>query len=82
MNDAIRKELARINARGHARGWHAEQLQANAARDGRSMADSFRESVQEASAFNVPAEAVGIERGSIVYRFADGSEAAFPYSRR
>jgi hypothetical protein len=76
------KELARINGRGHARGWHAQQLQTKAARDGRSMADAFLESIENASAFNVPAEAVQIRRGRVLYRFADGSEAEFLHQAR
>ena len=81
MNGAVTKELGRINGRGHAHGWHAQQLQAEAGRQGRSMADVFRDSIQESSAFNVPAEAVCIHRGRVFYRFADGSEADFPQVR-
>lgn len=81
MNAAVTKELARINGRGHANGWHARQLQAVAGRLGRSMAEVFRDSVQDSSAFNVPAEAVRIDRARVFYRFADGSEADFPQVR-
>jgi hypothetical protein len=82
MSGRERKELARINGRGHARGWHAEQLAAKATREGRSMADVFLVTIENASVFNVPAEAVQIERGQVVHRFADGSEVQFPHQRR
>ena len=72
------KELARINGRGHAKGWHAHDLQSRATREGRTMADLFSEDLGQTSAFNVPAEAVRIRHGRVFYRFADGSEADFP----
>jgi hypothetical protein len=75
------KELARINGRGHARGWHAQELQKRAAREGHTMAALFADHVRQTTAFNVPAEAVRISRGRVHYRFADGSEAAFAYQR-
>jgi hypothetical protein len=78
MSARATRELARINGRGHARGWHAGELERQAAREGRSMADFFGESIRDATAFNVPAEAIHIHRGRVFYRSADGSEANFP----
>lgn len=72
MKPAHAKELARINGRGHANGWHAQELEKRAAREGRTMAAV--ELAERGAAFNVPAEAVAIERGHVVYRFRDGSE--------
>ena len=75
------KELARINGRGHAHGWHAQELQKRAAREGHTMAALFAQDVHETSAFNVPAAAVRMWRGRVYYRFADGSEAAYAHQR-
>lgn len=70
-------QLESINARGLARGWHAEQLQAKAASMGVTMATAFLASLGNTSAFNVPAEAVKCTPQWITYRFIDGSETRF-----
>ena len=78
MSKGTTKELARINGRGHAGGWHAQRLQERATSEGRTMADLCLDSNRDTAAFNVPAEAVRIHRGRVFYRFADGSEVDFP----
>lgn len=75
MTAGAAKKLARINGRGHARGWHAQQLHARAIREGRGMADLFLDSLRDTCAFTVPAEAVRMRRRLVVHRFSDGSEA-------
>lgn len=67
----------RINKRGLAHGWHAEQLQAKAVRGEAKMADIFKESVDDSIAFNVPAECVKVSGRKAYYKFMDGSEAMF-----
>lgn len=69
----------RINARGHAGGWHARQLEAECKRTGETMAARFWRNAANTGAFNVPAECVkvqgaGLGRRRVFYRFADGSE--------
>jgi hypothetical protein len=78
MSKGTTTELARINGRRHAAGWHAQRLQES---EGRTMADLFLDSTRDTAAFDVPAEAVRIHRGRVFYRFADGSEVDFPHVR-
>lgn len=76
------KLVDEINARGWARGWHAMQLQKEAAQTGRTMAALHLERVANVSAFNVPAEATKISGGRVYYRFIDGSECSHTYVKR
>lgn len=71
-----------INSRGLASGWHAQELQAKAARTGQTMAELFRESIRDSSAFNVPAACTRVSLVYVYYRFTDGSELKFPNRRR
>lgn len=74
-------QIQRINARGHANGWHADMLQAQAAREGRTMAEAFVDSVRRTYAFNVPGTATAVLRHAnqyrptmLAYKFADDSQ--------
>lgn len=77
-----KSRLDEINSRGMAGGWHAQQLQARAAREGRTMADVFKESIRGSSAFSVPAKATAITSQWITYQFLDGSKARFENQQR
>lgn len=71
------KRVAEINARGWANGWHAQQLQEQAKRQGVDMATQFVRNIAGASAFNVFAKAVRVTAEWVYYEFADGSTAQF-----
>lgn len=65
--------IQRLNSRGFARGWHAEMLQRDATRLGATMAALFLQRIKNASAYNVPAEAISARGAKVQYRFLDGS---------
>lgn len=74
-------QVERINARGYARGWYADQLASECRWTGETMAERFWRTGR-GPAFNVPAECtrvVGAGAGMrrIFYRFADGSTLNF-----
>lgn len=75
--ESIMKRIDQINSRGYANGWHAEQLQARAARQGETMADCFKRETLNSAGFNVPAQCVKVTKNWIHYQFADGSKARF-----
>jgi len=58
-----------INSRGHA---HGSLAQSRAKRAWGRMAQEFRASVQNSSAFNVPALCTKVTATWIFYRFEDG----------
>lgn len=72
MNSAG-KEVQAINARGHANGWYAQQLQSRAARNGETMAEVYERESWKVIASNVPATCTAIRGGKAHYRFLDGS---------
>ena len=68
-----------INARGLARGWHAEQLELRAKRMDMTMADAFAATFRNGTvAYNVPAECIKVTSAWITYRFTDGSIGKYP----
>lgn len=75
------KHIDEINGRGLANGWHAQELAKKAAAAGKSMAECFRESIANSSAFNVPATCIKVTAGWITYRFSDSSTARFQNQR-
>ncbi len=75
------KRIDEINGRGWADGWHAQQLKAQAERNGVTMAAQFLTNTAGASAFNVFGKAIKVTSALITYQFADGSQAAFVNQR-
>ncbi len=71
------KRIDEINGRGWANGWHAQQLQEQAKRQGVNMATQFNRNIAGASAFNVFAKAVKVTAEWVFYEFADGSTAQY-----
>lgn len=67
-----------INARGLARGWHADMLAAEAKQHGETMAECFARKVAHSSAFSVPAECTKVTAAWIHYEFQDGSKSKYP----
>jgi hypothetical protein len=65
--------IEKLNARGFARGWHAQMLQGRAERRGVTMSALFCEEIRGKSAYNFLAEAVSLSRGKVTFRFLDGS---------
>lgn len=69
-------KAALINSKGYANGWHAQMLQAEAARTGVTMAGLFHQKI--GTAYNVPATCTKVDSVWCYYRFADGSTARYP----
>lgn len=65
--------IQKLNERGWARGWHAQELQGRAKRRGMTMAALFLEEIQGMSAYNFLAEAIEVKRGLVLFRCLDGS---------
>lgn len=72
-------ETQRLNSRGLANGWHAQQLQRNAERSGQTMAEYFSAEIAMAAAYSVPAVATKVRGGYAHYRFNDGSTIRLPH---
>ncbi len=70
-----------INERGWANGWHAQRLAEDAKREGKTMANLFRERLVNAVAFNVPAKAIRLKGDRLTYQFNDGSTDVFLHQR-
>jgi hypothetical protein len=66
--------IEQINSRGHANGWHAEQLEKRAKDNGRTMAQQHLSDTAGCAAFNVCGTAVKAVGRTVTYRFKDGSE--------
>lgn len=71
-----------INSRGLAKGWHALRLAERAASEGKTMAEVFRKSIENASGFSVPAEAISLRGNKLTYRFSDGSTDVYLYEKK
>lgn len=76
------KEMDRINSRGLANGWHAQQLAAKTKEAQKvlpdaTMADVFRASLVNTVAFSVPAKCTKVSALYTHYVFSDGSTAKF-----
>jgi len=67
-----------INARGLAKGWHAEQLLAEAKQNGETMAECHARKVENSSAFSVPALCTKVTSAWVHYEFLDGSTTKYP----
>lgn len=63
----------KINARGWANSWLAEQLKARAVNEKKTMAEVFEEDIQDSCAFNVPAMCIKLTKAYAFYVFNDGS---------
>ena len=70
-------KLERVNCRGLANGWHAQQLQQKSIKQGETMSVCFNRSIQNSIAFSVPAKAIKITSKFITYQFLDGSVSQF-----
>lgn len=66
-----------INERGLARGWHAEQLLAEAKQSGETMAECHARKVANSSAFSVPALCTKVTSAWVHYEFIDGSTVKY-----
>ena len=85
--DTRKTEAERINARGLAKGWHAEELQRRAKQSGQTMAALFRAESACLAGFNVPARAVSVvSTGAgfirVNYEFLDHSTDAYVAPKR
>lgn len=70
--------VEKLNLRGVYLGWHAYQLSRKAKQAGRPMAELFRESIRDCSAFTVPARAIKATSKYVTYQFSDQSEIRIP----
>lgn len=69
-----KKLCDKINSRGHANGWAAQQLAKQAAKQGETMAAVWLRSTSDSVAYNVPAKAIIATETKAIYVFLDGSE--------